>query len=92
MAEAIDDAQKIVYCISDACEYHCSIYTVRTTVRAVLSKPIPCCSCVCVRPTDKCSQNCRMEAMYGHQAGVRMVPLLLEDGCECRLMPVEWLC
>jgi hypothetical protein len=34
----------------------------------------------CISEDYKVSQNCRMEAMYGHQIGVKMVPLMLEDG------------
>jgi hypothetical protein len=34
----------------------------------------------CISENYKVSQNCRMEAMYGHQIGVKMVPLMLEQG------------
>ena len=41
----------------------------------------------CVSQAYKDSQNCRLEAMYAHQIGVQMVPVMLEDNYQ----PNGWL-
>ena len=80
MSDAIDNAEAMLSCISLAYKESAS----EQTSAAVLRSFAVSCSCVVLTLRGAWCPDCRLEAQYGHQQDVDMIPLKVQDGYKAK--------